>query len=481
MGTCAAGSNEHVFPAALGGRRTNRQIYCTFHNNEFGRHVAVLEKQLSMMNAQIGIRPDRHDHPKPFFYTSPNGEEYSILGPKIEETMPALDLENLPIGEKISLDISSMDAFERLRERAKEEHGLDLRIVSQGPTREVYTTESLNINLSFGGKPGLQAVAYLALTFFAQYYPNESRLKSLERVKEFLLKDYSKDTLSEQWPEDIAWWDSRDPEDVVGKNPFRFGHTVAVGFSSTTQHAYAYISFFSLLNCNVDLGHVNATQDNAVVVFINPEADRPPHDILVKHFTTCIFQTEPADNWFENMMASGVPSAAMERFLTKVEEKHLFEFVDGIKSKFNELSLENHESCLEVARLFTNSSGQRILRLLSKASTDLASFLSNQIPENFLDALRKAVTPDKSQEKGLSPGTLALLEKTEFEIANEIAHELSKRPPNFDNIAMLLGGGLGIVTTIKKVLLPLIFEKITQGKSFAPHSGYNISYKWNLP
>ncbi|HCS41387.1 MAG TPA: hypothetical protein DIW52_00960, partial [Pseudomonas sp.] len=61
-----AKSAEHIFPAALGGRRTNRGIYCADHNRQFGRLVTRLQRQLAMMNAALEIRPDREDKPKPF-------------------------------------------------------------------------------------------------------------------------------------------------------------------------------------------------------------------------------------------------------------------------------------------------------------------------------------------------------------------------------------------------------------------------------
>ena len=60
-----AKSNEHIFPAALGGRRTNRGIYCHDHNTSFGKLVARLEPQLAMMNGALEVRPDRKDKANP--------------------------------------------------------------------------------------------------------------------------------------------------------------------------------------------------------------------------------------------------------------------------------------------------------------------------------------------------------------------------------------------------------------------------------
>src|ERR1022692_4659668 len=54
-----AGSGEHVFPAALGGRRRNNSIYCDVHNNAYSDLVSELSGQLEGFNAMLGVRPDR--------------------------------------------------------------------------------------------------------------------------------------------------------------------------------------------------------------------------------------------------------------------------------------------------------------------------------------------------------------------------------------------------------------------------------------
>src|SRR5574344_592024 len=72
----SAGSGEHVFPAAFGGRRTNRGIYCETHNNAFGRHVATLLNALDIVNATIGVIPDRHKEIRPAEVKSEDGERY---------------------------------------------------------------------------------------------------------------------------------------------------------------------------------------------------------------------------------------------------------------------------------------------------------------------------------------------------------------------------------------------------------------------
>ncbi|MGR9624294.1 HNH endonuclease, partial [Pandoraea sputorum] len=51
-------SGEHVWPAVLGGRVTNRRIYCRAHNERYGVLVAQLANRLNFLNGLLGVVPD---------------------------------------------------------------------------------------------------------------------------------------------------------------------------------------------------------------------------------------------------------------------------------------------------------------------------------------------------------------------------------------------------------------------------------------
>lgn len=74
-----ANSREHIFPAALGGLRVNRGIYCEQHNNGFSDHANVLSRQFEVLNAQLGIR-DRDGQPRVARVTTRAGDEFIISG-----------------------------------------------------------------------------------------------------------------------------------------------------------------------------------------------------------------------------------------------------------------------------------------------------------------------------------------------------------------------------------------------------------------
>jgi hypothetical protein len=73
------GSREHIFPAALGGRRTNKGIYCGAHNEGFSPLAAILSNQLSVIDGLLVVRGDHSDGPHSFEIVDPvDGQKYSM-------------------------------------------------------------------------------------------------------------------------------------------------------------------------------------------------------------------------------------------------------------------------------------------------------------------------------------------------------------------------------------------------------------------
>jgi len=84
-----AGSGEHIFPAAFGGRRINNEIYCKKHNEGFSPLVAILSSQLNAINALLGVRPDRSDQPRQLTATNPSdGQAYRVSATNVELASP---------------------------------------------------------------------------------------------------------------------------------------------------------------------------------------------------------------------------------------------------------------------------------------------------------------------------------------------------------------------------------------------------------
>lgn len=455
----AAGSHEHVFPAALGGRRTNKGIYCTTHNNGFGRHVAELEKQLSMLNAILMVRPDRRDEPKSFVFTDKDGTNLSMVGQNIQTAAPpSIEYLGLESGEKANLKFASPEQFEQWRE-AQRKSGWDAVVVDSTEVQRHHFASPVHVQLTFGGKEALQAVGYLALTFFAQYFPTEVRQNGFDSFKEFLKLDFSKPEDQHGWKPNLVWWDGRDAKNVISENNFRFGHALVTGISGATNRAYAYISFFSSLNFGIDLGPVEDARENMVRVFIDPKAERAPKDLDATHSDTFSIEIDPAMSDLGEMIRSGSAQTAIKRLFDKISEWHFELFIEKIQDEIRDWAKSQSTDRGDLANNLVEKHSQRVLNLLSEASSGLKTYLTkDKFPKEMLTLLDSIVKPDSSQPNGISIQTNAFLEHAKEAIVKAIKIELSVEHPNSERIALLLGGSLGLAIVTKEILLPILMK-----------------------
>lgn len=462
----AAGSHEHVFPAALGGRRTNQNIYCKNHNAAFSRHVAVLEKQLSFLNAVIEVRADKRDSPKPFVFVNENDEGYSIVGETFETAMPGgIDsLKRTPVGESL-VEVASVRQFEVWREQQRKA-GREVKVVGKTEFQNRHIVGPQRIQLTFGGKEFLQATAYLGLTFFAQYFPEAVRQGGLAPFIRFLEADFTNAAASQGWVPNLVWWDGRDSEALVGPNPYAFGHAVVVGVSRNVGHAYAYVSLFSALNVCIDLGPVPGTDERMVRVFIDPKAENARSDINVAQFDKFSIGIDPGSSALEEMTRAGSHEAAIRRFFDKAARYLLARFVESISTDLSRWAGQGAARPTEFAATLVDTHGQRILNVLDRAATRLHEHLkSGPLPKHILDnTLRKVLESDESQPTGISVKTRAHLQHAKAEIAIAIQRELRKPEPSAEGIASLLEGDLALAIVTKKVLGPLLLDAVSNAR-----------------
>lgn len=175
----AAGSGEHVFPAALGGRRVNSGIYCPKHDNSYSGLVGVIAGQLDVFNAYLGVRPDHSSQPKTAFGEHTlTGETVAISAKEIRFANPRI-VSRTPVGEGEALKLSFPDhasAKQFIKKMEASEH--EWTALSKPSTRQ-YITGAVHHQRAFGGACGLGAIAYMTQTFFAQEFPALARSGAL--------------------------------------------------------------------------------------------------------------------------------------------------------------------------------------------------------------------------------------------------------------------------------------------------------------
>lgn len=136
------------------------------------------------------------------------------------------------------------------------------------------------------------------------------------------------------WNEKDVWWDGRDPIQVVGENPYEFGHVLAVGVCEATSRAYAYVSFFSCLGFGVDLGEIEYEGElRTMCTFINPLAEKAGDSVT--EVRQNVFNSEigkPGLSLYD-MLHSGAAAKAVGRFQQKLQDRHENSVVDEILSQ----------------------------------------------------------------------------------------------------------------------------------------------------
>lgn len=446
-----AKSAEHIFPASLGGRRTNKGIYCNFHNNHFGSLVARLEKQLAMMNALLEIRPDRKNEPKPYLFKD-DDTGYQLLGREVSvELPPPFDPSQVDLNGDFLLRAPSEESAKRWVEENSQD-GLQFKISKIGDVQSHYQTNKHKIELHFGGGDFMQAVAYLALTFFSHSFPNEARQSGLAPMKTFLLESFN-DELT-QFPSDIVWWDGREPRDVVGENPYDFGHAVLVGISDTSSHAYVYISFFSCLNFGIDLGRVEPQREvRSVKSFIDPTSDSARDSVTElksDHFASVLGENTVT---LHNMIHSGSAANALNHFFNKVEDRHVSLAMTNIQEELSNTTGDD----FSVFQGIVHKQRQVVFNLLSEVVKGLCLNFSSHPEIQKILSLMVLANPDRSDGlEELASMTIQL--NLEF-FAHELMLMHSRNKASLENLRRLFYGDVGckiIVENINRSIVPML-------------------------
>lgn len=312
-----AGSAEHVFPAALGGRRKNKAIYCEIHNNAYSGLVAELSNQLEAFNALLGVRPDRKTEPKSALATDvASGRTVMHSTKRIEFTEPRQlgESQDADGNRVLHMSFPNTEAInEWVQERTRQ--GLNVQLGKRSDDNSFLMGEN-HFQIKLGGEKGLRAIAYIVQTYVAQFFPDIARSTDLDTIKQYTLGNIHGNH---------ARWDFDAPEDFQ-VNRFEFGHRIVVGVEPSTGRIYGRLSLFSTLHFAVDLGIVaepDRRPPEAVIVDIDPLAEHPPHD--VHEFRS------PAARWvpvvatnstasLQHSIQSGDGETAVSELLRKIHE-----------------------------------------------------------------------------------------------------------------------------------------------------------------
>jgi hypothetical protein len=245
----AAGSDEHVFPAALGGRRTDSRLICEDCQGWTSRLDEALSEQLRLLNLHLGVVGDHATKPARMPITSDTGHRI-LLDEKmrVEGRGKGLIAEETDEGGYTVRRYDFMSEEEERRALDQlQTQGLKLDLLNRTVT-PILRTKPLTSGLRFGGTKALRASARIALNFLAIQEPSASREPTLEPFKRWIL-------FGEPEGSEFIHFAGELPSPFRVSNHYEFGHRIIVGLDPE-DGVFARVSFFNTFDLAVRLGTV---------------------------------------------------------------------------------------------------------------------------------------------------------------------------------------------------------------------------------
>ena len=441
IGGGPAGSGEHTFPAAFGGRRTNKGIYCTKHNNEFGRHVAALLESMDIINAQLGVIPDRHDEVRPASATAQDGERF-LIAKGSANIAPPLHLDKTPelVGREAQLRFANM---EQARQWAAQQERAGYKVTLGKPSevKTDFVARPLNAVRMFGGEPFMRAVVYLAVTFLAHAFPDLARSQSLAAAREVIENDGPVGNR--------VWWEQPEVAAQRSPNPFDVGHSVVIAPDQDGRRVVALISFYNAFHFGVDLGELTGTDrlTQRFTTHIDPMARRPPDDIQESwdDGRFLVLSTREAAQEYIRLLATGQVPNPLGPVLKAADEAERKDAATALLPQLLAMaSLTGHEREGRLNEVLA-AQQQRILNLMVEFVTSLLQ--EKSFPEPVHAIFGAFIALDENAPRGISFLSEAALSYATHALGARINEHLESGTLDVPALAQLLGGreGFGIV------------------------------------
>jgi len=429
-----ASSREHLFPAALGGRRTNKGIYCHDHNNAYGPVLEPLVAQLAFFNAQLNVVGDRANAVRPVpLIEKETGRRVLATGSSLRVEGPALMraaemIDNGPVRR-----VAAFDQAQAARAASEAKAG------GEPPHRVLRSPQhvgTLHGTMSFGGPEGLRAIAYVAQTHFAQAFPELVRTDAFSP-----LKDY---TLNGSGPP-LAWWCFA-PVEELGANRFAFGHRIVVGVDASSAVAFAQVSLFSALHFNVILGSVREESSRTRVTDIDPLAPYPPHDRVEWNAGALVDVPRHSPDPVTALrfaLESGQVAAAINDLMARVQDHNLkMEALQLFNDLLTIASVVENECVTLIAERLRRHE-RRIVFLMEHVVDGLQQDGADPLMKAMAEILRPLVARNPYRPSGLAPEAERMASICTRALATQLDCDLKSGALTLERVVALLGHGIG--------------------------------------
>lgn len=482
----AAGSGEHVFPAALGGRRINKNIYCTTHDNGYSSLVAALSNQVDVFNSLLGVIPDHSDDVKSVVTKDAHtGQELKFSAKKnkfIAHRVISEQTETNSMSREMAFpDRESMNQW--LTEQKTK--GLDV-IIEQKPKERTYFLDKVHFHREIGGPFGLGAVAYVAQTFLAQAFADLTRSRdvapfiaytqAIAKVSQIssslggnvggksnpeleLAQRKFEATLTAWDGQPPIWWDF-DPQPDTTPNAFEFGHRVTVGVDAADGQIFGRFSLFSAIHFGMCFGTASSpAMTKTVTIDINPMAAHPPNDIKKTETASALARvTRPAVSTagLEAAVSNKTQEGVFSDLLRRIEERSLAQLAKEMHAELAAYSSMSPIEGDELLRLVVDRRSQRVLNLTKWVLEGFKSQLSAATLLRLGPMIDSMVAHDPSSPNGLSAMANATLELAKSALLAQMREDIIGGRLDERRIIALMGEGVGAAVIGELVLRPIV-------------------------
>ncbi len=442
----AAGSREHIFPASLGGRRTNKGIYCGDHNNAYAGLAGIITEQLSIFNALLGVVGDHSNKATSVVVKdSVSGQNLNLSKSHIEFTDPQEIYKEVKDDKtKIIMGFRNEKEAENwiLEQKSK---GIDVKIDGKAQKMRKHVG-AVQKNIKFGGTTeGMRAVAYIAQTFLAHCFPDIARESWLDEIKNYTLNNVGSD---------LIWWDF-DPPDNLPPNSFPLGHRVIVGQDQDRNSVFARISFFSTLNFSILFGSIPVKKSCVVITDIDPLAKAPPDDITCSRLDIALGTVVKSDNLSANLanaIQTGKAQALIQELLKRITDFELDSAAGTIMKKVGDsATLPDTDRDLLFSKIVFEEA-QRVINLMQYVANDIDQRAANEMERHMAKFLKMAVRLEPSASNGLSAEAALSLEIASKALVKQLSEDCVAGILDRDRLSMLIGGGPGAAVVGKALL-----------------------------
>lgn len=441
----ATGSREHIFPAALGGRRTNKGIYCAQHNSEYSNLAGTISEQLGIFNAQLGVVGDHSDKTTPVKMTDmASGREVELTRSKVRFKEPEVQSKDTS-GSEVATEMvfgSQEQADEWVRQQKAK--GIDVRLTAQKKSKYYVGTAHTKVTLG-GTDEGLRAIGYIAQTFLAHSFPEVARLPALDVFKDYTLRGIGSG---------FVWWDFDEPS-ILPPNAFEFGHRIVVGVDGGAGSAYARVSLFSSLNFGVLFGSVPVEATKTVITDIDPLAKSPPKDIRSWTEEAAVGMVPPPTHPTA-ALAAAISSGKAERTIVDLMRRITeFERRTAARELLQKIASRGALSEAERGKLFGQliaAEAQRVFNLLRHVAADFKLQANNSLALRISALLDKAVELDPSSDNGLSTEATVSLQLGCEALKYQMEEDYKQGLLDQDRMEMLIGGGAGAAVVGRAIM-----------------------------